>query len=318
MSLILKTDVKYTGAVRAKHFLELLVSPEEKKAALEKMLGDINADSSYVTVSNAASITSKLLAHIIRVQKEGATLLSLNYTLKAIIFTIKHGLVASNYIASSPDFGVKLGVDGKILYVASLSGIDTDRAVDWELGLGNYNGLNTVKKLTDAAGTGSIVTTGAIPISNGIINGSCIVSEPVHNTSATTVIRDVLGYVRAISATYQTTSNSVGSTVTLRVPTKSTGEVGVESTIKGNKPSNFVNKAGVVAKFEYGTTNNKLFVNNVEEIDGTSSIMADFSSYKVNFEALIRYEKQGIIEWWLINSKSDLIAKSLSQHLNRQ
>lgn len=44
MSLILKTDVKYTGVVAARHILEFLNTPTEKTTYLKRMLSDINAE----------------------------------------------------------------------------------------------------------------------------------------------------------------------------------------------------------------------------------------------------------------------------------
>lgn len=321
MSLILKTDVKYTGVVAARHILEFLNTPTEKTVYLKRMLSDINADSSYVTDATSPNITTKLLAHIKRVQLLGASVLSINYTLKAIIFVIKNNLSDADYTSFSADFGSELDASSRVIKVHTLDGsaLSPIGSAPPPLQVKNIGGVNVMCQ-QDGSALGGVLAddTTSQSINLGLIVGQCL--STVDNGSRRFFeLRDgaLFNTILWLGTTPLKTSSA--SNVSLLLPVTGATQAGGKSVVSSGNGSDYFHKKGIVAKYEYGTVNNKLFVSGSEKIANTGTDTCfDMSSYGVQSYVSSASQQSGVIEAWVINSKNDSLANALSIHLNRQ
>lgn len=319
MSLILKTDVKYTGVVAARHILEFINTPTEKTVYLKRMLSDINADSSYVTDSTSPNITTKLLAHIKRVQLLGASVLSINYTLKAIIFVIKNNLSDADYTAFSADFGAELDASSNIIKVHTLDSLVLTPYASIPLQVKNIDGENVMCQ-QDGSGSKCSVTEAAVgqSISSGLIIGQCLSTVDI-GSARFFELRDSVVFNTILWLGITAIKTSSASNVSLLLPVTGATQAGGKSVVSAGGSSDYFHKKGIVAKYEYGTVNNKLFVSGSEKIANTGTDTCfDMSSYDVKSYVSSTAQQSGVIEAWVINSKNDSLANALSNHLNRQ
>lgn len=317
MSLILRSDTVYTGTVRAKHLLTFLTTPSSKTAMLTKMLESIGADTTYVTDTTSPTIVEKLLTHVERIQGLGANLLSLEYTLKAIVFVLENSLSDSDYIAVSADFGVSADSDGIINNLYSLDGrtLVKNPFRETKLQLDNWQGGNVVRSWDETIATGDMRTETSLTASEGLIMGQCLLQNKplflpglaVLNAAKTTEFSAASLRIKRDTASY----------IMMYMPT--TSFTAAKSFTWGAPSKESLQKAGVVSLYDYGTVNNKLMHNGSVVIDKTEG----FTSYNLASMPILlsvgpNSKSNGLIEIWLINSNSTPLAVALSNHLNRQ
>lgn len=317
MSLILKTDVKYTGVIAARHILELLQVTSEKTSYIKSMLADVGADSSYVTDTTSPTITTKLLDHVKLVQKAGATVLSMQYTVKAIVFVLKNNLADNSYACFSPDFGISYFPNGNIDRVYGLSGNMGSEKAGYPFKLGNDSNNNTLMSSSTTA-SGVVISQKPVDVNEGIIIASC--GKLNTNRPLGAVIGLVDGNDSRITLTPKLNLARGGTSSNVSFNLATTAATGTGQVYSGTGyTADFFHMAGVVAKFEYGTTANKIYVNGEELVSNSGdTTMFDLSTYTVRAEADIKPITDGVVEQWVVNSKSDVLAQALSNHLNRQ
>lgn len=318
MSLILKTDVKYTGVITARHILELLQEVSEKTSYIKSMLAEIGADSSYVTNATSPTITTKLLDHVKLVQKAGATVLSMQYTVKAIVFVLKNNLADDSYSCFSPDFGVSYFPNGDIDKVYGLAGNTGSELAGYPFKLGSTNNNNILVAASTAV-AGIVRSNKALKVSSGIIMGTCYKLD-VTTSGLISLLRllnaaDTREYLAPeLMAAITSSTSTIGMHI-------AKGGATTKGTLRsaGGNPVDFLNLAGVVGKIEYNTNLNKIYVNGAElRSDSGDETMFDLSSYSIKTHASMGANTTGFLEQWVINSKSDTLAQALSNHLNRQ
>ncbi|WP_105243748.1 hypothetical protein [Psychrobacter sp. Marseille-P5312] len=316
MSLILKTDVKYTGVTKARHILEILQAASEKTSYIRSMLADVGADSSYVTDVTSPTITTKLLDHVKLVQEAGATVLSMHYTVRAIVFVLENNLADDSYACFSPDFGVSFFSNGNIDKVYGLAGSTGSELAQYPLKLGNDSNNNVLMPVKEDLG-GVVVGDKTVAIDKGIIIASCRKLDGKATPVTLISIRDAnsISSILAPKIVFSKPEGSSNASIYLS-DTKAVGGTGHTT---GDKSPDFFHMAGVAAKFEYGTTANKLYVNGEELIsDSGDTTMFDLTTYSVVTQSGTPISNGWIAEQWVINSKSDALAQALSNHLNRQ
>tara|TARA_R100000935_G_C2838861_1_gene169824 strand:- start:3686 stop:4636 length:951 start_codon:yes stop_codon:yes gene_type:complete len=316
MSLILKSDIKYTGVVAARHILEFLVTAQEKTTYLKNMLSTINADSTYVTEGTAPLITDRLLAHVKKIQKKGANVLSMEYTLKAIVFITKNSLLENNYTSCSLDFGAKLNSSGGVI---SFYGIGDDSFTESAAPTLTKRVIQGENTLT--ANTNSLAYVGSDSLQSlsvGLIMGTCT----AQNSATTTQDRSLSANLDeagnpALLAYHTASRTATASSLSIVIPT-TTAREGAQIEVDGGG-SDVNNKAGIVVKYEYGTNQNKVYRNGANILADTgSNIMFNLSSLSVRPQVQSAYIDSGMVESWLINSNDSALANALSIHLNRQ
>lgn len=122
MTLIIKSDMAYTGRTPVKNVMDFLTDKDSKKAFLQNLLVDTKKGVSVLDGVNIESIFDKLKNHKALVEASGGVIYSLPQTLKALLLVQKQDLSDSQYIALSPSFGVRLTQEDKIAGAYTLSG----------------------------------------------------------------------------------------------------------------------------------------------------------------------------------------------------
>lgn len=318
MSLILKTDVKYTGVVEARHILELLQVASEKTNYIKNMLAEIGADSSYVTNATSPTIITKLLDHVKLVQKAGATVLSMPYTVKAIIFVLKNNLADDSYSCFSPDFGVSYFPNGNIDKVYGLSGNTGSELAGYSFKLGSIANNNILVAASTTV-DGVIRSNKPLKVSAGIIMGTCYkLNVPTSGLWSIFRLLNAADTREYLAPELLAVTNASTSTISMHISKGGATTRGTLRTVAGN-PADFLHLAGVVGKLEYNTNLNKIYVNGAELLNNSGDeTMFDLSTYSIKTHAGMGTNTTGLLEQWVINSKSDTLAQALSKHLNRQ
>lgn len=315
MSLILKSDVKYTGVARAKHLLEYLSSPSMKSEYIKSMLSDIGADHSYVTDTNSDALTQSLLAHLDRVSKLGASALSLNYTLKALVFIMQNGLQTDDYTAISADFGVSIDANGDVLVLHTLDASLLNFYTFGKLKTLKF-GLQNVLATADSFGA-ALYSSKTKRLGVGLITGYCVEKTDFIGSSEPIRVKDSVKFNIDMRLTPRLSRVTNASNLAFAVQTSQSAASPFKY-VESTNPDEF-NKAGVVSKYEYGTANNKVFVSGEEKISNSGTdIMYDLSALAVRVGMASGSLGDGFIEGWVINSKDNSLANALSIHLNRQ
>ena len=314
MTLILKTDVVYTGTAKAKHLLELLQTPQDKLNYINKMLADINSSSDYPSIVNVVGLVDKLLLHIKTVQNLGAQVLSINYTLKALIFIESNNLSYSDVVTVSPDFGVAYNKQtGVVDKLYGFGGV-TFNPIVGKLKLVEEDGFNS---LTTAGAVGSSYVSSGKIFDKGYITGQCLNLKSSEATIPVS-IRDDPDHTPVIRAELKLDPKTSSVNVTINMPTVDPRQVGYTKLVVLQDLLAAKNN-GFAAIFSYNTTNSSVYHNGEAIISGTeSSNMFSLASKSVlpNIGSSSLDEK--LIEVWFINSSSATVAKNLSVHLNRQ
>lgn len=316
MALLFKTNVIYTGVAEAKHILDLLITAQDKLDYAKTMLASIGVTSSYITTANIDAVVAKLIAHIRNVQSNGAQALSLPYTLKAIIFVMQNSLIDTEFTAVSPDFGVTYDSVNK--YATKLFSLNGGTFLPYgtpRLKVDKSDGFNVLRQWNESAAICSMISNTALALTNGVIQGYCI-DQSALVASEGILLHSSAAYSSIFAVRTQLVRLATAASATLNVPTTATTPALITV---GKASNNFFRAAGVVSKHEYGTNLNKLFVNGVEEISNTGANIAfDLSALSAVIEIKSEAITNGIIEVWVINSKDNVLAKNLSEHLNRQ
>lgn len=319
MALLFKSDVTYTGVAKAKHILELLATSQAKLDYVVSLLNSIKADTTYPTLANIDSIVSALLAHLNTVQTGGARMLSLPFTLKAIIFVIKNGLSNSSFVAVSPDFGVTYDAVNKYATkLFSLNGATFSVYSTPRMEVDKFETLNVLRQWDESASVCTMLADTGISLSNGLITGKCINQNGEVATAAENLLlRDMAAYNTIFLTKTALVRTASAASLTFYLPTTSP-TAGASKAYGGFKKNTFKG-AGVVSKYEYGTNLNKVFVNGAAVVTSTdANNMFNLSAYNARVEISSGKVTDGVVETWVINSKDETIANALSVHLNRQ
>lgn len=318
MSLLFKTGITYTGIAQAKHILELLITPQDKLDYMNEMLSSVKATTNYLTINNVDDVVMSLLSHVRAVQSKGAKALSLPYTLKAIIFVKQYGLLNSDFIALSPDFGVSYSeVTGVVSKVYSLNGGDFYNYTD-SFSVAKQDGFNVLRnRVASPSPTIAYNTPNGFEFTNGIILGNCVDITAAGGGSFTE-LRDIAAFNTVIGAKLSINATASSSNATISIPTTSENAVGYsKQAVLGDQ--NSIRAAGIVSTYRYGTTESKVFFNGSTVVANTeSSAMLSLSGKKVIPVLIGRGLNSNIIEMWFIDSNSDSVALALSNHLNRK
>lgn len=316
MSLLFKTDTVYTGVAQARHILELLDTPEAKLSYVGDMLDAIKSPSSYPTLLNINSVVDKLLAHIKAVQSNGAKVLSVSYTLKAIIFMLSNSLPDSKTIAVSPDFGIGYNNNLTVQNIFSLGG-GVFRPLVATLKKSSVDSFNSLS--AEALGATYVMSsTNGIVFSEGLLVGQCVNmaanNSPLHQAE----LRDKAAGSAVMAAKIRVARTTANSNLIFSIPTTTANAVGYSKTVTLGDQNAHKN-AGLAAVFKYGTTSSKAYFNGAEVISNTESNTMLSLSTKATVPVIQSASStENLIEIWFVDSNSETIAKALSNHLNRQ
>lgn len=314
MTLILKTDVVYTGTAKAKHLLELLQTPQDKLNYINKMLADINSSSDYPSIVNVVGLVDKLLLHIKTVQNLGAQALSINYTLKALIFIESNNLLYDDVVTVSPDFGVAYNKQTGIVDRLYGFGDTVFNSTGANLKLVKEDGFNS---LTAAGAVGSSYVSSGKIFDKGYITGQCLNLKSSY-LELPVSIRDNPDYTPVIRAELKIEPKASSVNVTINMPTVDPRQAGYTKLVVVQDLAAAKNN-GFAAIFSYNTTNSSVYHNGTAIISGTeSSNMFSLASKSVLPNIASSSLDEKLIEVWFINSSSATVAKNLSVHLNRQ
>lgn len=316
MSLVFKTDTVYTGVAQARHILELLDTPEAKLSYVSDMLDSIKSPSSYPTLLNINSVIGKLLAHVKAVQSNGAKVLSVSYTLKAIIFMLSNSLPDSKTIAISPDFGIGYNNTLTVHSIFSLGGgvFSPWVATLKKSSVDSFNSLSA----KELGAVYAMDSTNGIVFREGLLVGQCVNITANNGALHQAELRDHAASGSFIAARIRIARTTGNSYLSLSIPTTTTNAVGYTK-LATLGDQNAHKNAGLTAVFKYGTTSSKAYFNGAEVISNTESNTMLSLSTKATLPVIqSESSTENLIEIWFVDSNSETIAKALSNHLNRQ
>lgn len=306
MSILIQSNKQYTGSKVLPNLIDGISNTADKTAYLKKLYASVQGDSSYITGANADSLFSTLKTHRERVLADGGIVLSLAQTLRAIIFTVKNSLTTANYLAVSPEFGVKL-LGTIVVKVYDLAGRDQEvltgsftRAIN-----NNLNVISAVAQSTIQSKVASI--TGG----SGLIIGS---SSNDVNTDTTSLVRSptISQNAAGTGASLALIENNNGNVARLAYTLASGSAVSVTYTQGGAAYLKYAGIAGI----SIGGGATTIYENGAQK--STSALASkDLSGTSLYPASSIISANSFLNESWVINSNSTTLAQALSIHLNK-
>lgn len=317
MSTVITSNKAYTGSKVLPHITDYLTSAADKTAYLQKLYASVNGDTSYITDANSATLLTKLNNHRNRVNTDGGIVLSLAMTLRALIFATKNSLTSTQFVATSPEFGVKM-LGTTVLKVYDLNGRDQVPFLQPMTYATDNNLICLVAKGDAAAGLMQ-----SLPITAGdsIISGSCthdinpagayytVSPRLFSNVDATTGIPNGTGQSH-MAITEASTAASTKITLEYSSPTQE--KVLVDFLATGD--FKYAGTTGIVG----AGVNPQLFRSGVLAATASTHATKPLSGIGMYASSVSYGTNCFINESWVIMSSDVELAKRLGQHLNKR
>ena len=308
MATAIQSNMQYVGTRVLPNIIDNITDTATMTEYLKKILATVGGDVSYVTDANSDALFNTLKAHRARVIADGGRVLSIANTLKAIIFAHKNALIDSDYSAYAPDFGIKLS-GSTVIKVYDLSGRDMrvltgviEQTVD-----AKHNVITNLNAAT-------LIATSSIIGATGLILGSSL-HDGDAGSSTTQTARGMY-----LSDNADGTGAGVGSLETnnggiSRLYYKRASD-SVMTSLPYDQTANYKKYSGLVGYMSNSNSRVEIYENNVLKA-GSNAAQIDLSAINLYPTISMPALNSFIRESWLIRSTSQVLAQSLSSHLDK-